>query len=239
MISLLRIAAPLCLIAAVPLASCNQAQPTLTSGKSEIARSAHSTSEARQCMLVAAEAFEALTEHAGTAPIDSLATETGSTTDHAHACASHLSASQASELEAIIQRLGEFRSNHDRTRLALSAVEGYRVIVSAQIRNATDIPLEVALLDYAGFRYQAGVRSATPLWSDARQAVDFADGQWRTLSARVSDETLRASLNADIRAMRTAVDATDVAGAQQAASLELERVDALEQYFAQRPAGQP
>jgi hypothetical protein len=236
MISLLRKAAPILLCAAASLASCSPAppaQPTAAASNSVNARAADSAAVARECIAAGAEALETLTEHAAATPAANLEAEARSTSTRVMACANALPTRQASELTQIIQRVDEFQTDHDRTRLALSAVEGYRVLVSAQIRGARDIPLEVALLDYAGFRYQASVRSATPLWSEARQAIDFADEQWSTLAARISDDGLKASFGAELNAMRRAVEATNVAEAQRASSTELDRVDELEQYFAQ------
>ena len=98
------------------------------------------------------------------------------------------------------------------------------------------MPLEVALLDYAGFRYQASVRAQTPLWSEARLALDFAEAQWRAISSRISDNALKSSFVADLAAMRAALEASDASAAQNAVAVELDRVDALEQYFSPPPA---
>lgn len=214
---------------ATSLAACGQSNSPSTRLDSS-ARVADVASR-RECLVAGAEALEALTEHAAAAPIASLEAETIGAAERASACQQNLPDGPAAELERIIQRIGEFRVDHDRTALALSAVEGYRILVSAQVRSASDIPLEVALLDYAGFRYQASVRADTPLWSEARLALDFADARWRTVSGRISDTSLKYSFVADLAAMRHALDASDAAAAQSAAAIELDSVDTLEQYF--------
>ena len=190
----------------------------------------------RECLAAGAEAFEALTEHAAAAPVASLEAETIGASERASACQNNLPDVQAAELARIIGRLGEFGVGHDRTALALSAVEGYRILVSAQARSASDIPLEVALLDYAGFRYQACVRAETPLWNEAGLALDFAEAQWRAVSSRISDTALKSSFVADLAAMRSALEASAAVAAQNAVAVELDRVDALEQYFSPPPA---
>jgi len=190
----------------------------------------------RACLGEGAEAFETLTEHAAAAPLASLETEARGAAERASTCQNQLPDVQAAELARIIARIGEFQTGHDRTALALSAVEGYRILVSAQARSASDIPLEVALLDYAGFRYQAGVRAETPLWNEARLALDVAEAQWRAVSTRISDNALKSSFAADLAAMRHALEASDVPTAQIAVAVELDRVDALEQYFSRPPS---
>jgi hypothetical protein len=120
--------------------------------------------------------------------------------------------------------------------LALAAVEGYRILVSAQTRGVGDTPLEVALLDYAGFRFQAGAHAATPLWVDMRQALTVADEAWRGVGPRVGDAKLNADFGAQLEAMRAALEASDTLAAQRAVATELDQVDLLEAYFAQHPA---
>ena len=194
-------------------------------------------SQTRACLLAGAEAFEVLTEHASAAPLADLSAESRAAVLKAETCQSRLSTDWAFELSQINRRLGQFPANPDRVALALNAVEGYRVLVTALVREPTDAPLAVALLDYAGFRYQAGVSAPAPLWSEARSAIDFADEQWRAISSRVVDKQLSAAFAADLQAMRRAIELSDAPGAQRAATNELDRVDALEAHFSQHPGG--
>ena len=193
---------------------------------------------ARQaCLVAGAEAFEVLTEDAATAPLARLLAESTVATAKARECQGALARPQASDLDQIISRIGQFKTNRDRAAMALSAIEGYRVLVIAQARGPRDAPLEVALLDYAGFRYQAGAQSSPPLWDEMKQAVEFADRQWRSLSPRVTDTRLRMSFTGDVEAMRAALHASNSARARRAVSAELEHVDTLERYFAKHPGG--
>ena len=123
----------------------------------------------------------------------------------------------------------------DRATLAFAAVEGCRPLATAQPRGNADAPLPVALLDYSGFRYRAGLISSPPLWSEMRLALDFADGQWRAIAGDVADAALHSSFAGDLAAMRKALDRSNAAAARSAVAAQLDRVDALETYFAQRP----
>lgn len=240
MLGLSRGAIPALLIAVSVLTGCGErpaAKSSAGSAASDAVQVTDGASAAPGCLVAGAEAFETLTERAISAPSAQLEAEARRGASQARACEADLSPSQFSALQPIIQRIGEFPQTHDRSQLALNAVEGYRVLVSAQARSASDTPLAVALLDYAGFRYRADVLAAPPRWDDARQAVDFADAQWRTLAPQLSDAALKAAFDADIRALRGAVSAADVAAAERAANVELERVDALEQYFARHSGG--
>ncbi len=186
----------------------------------------------KSCLLTVAEALETLTEHAARAPIVRLIAEARAATVVARKCEAALGPSQGSELTQVLAHLGQFATDRNRAALALNAVEGFRILVTAQARGPHDVPLEVALLDYAGFRYQAGAQASPALWGESQQAVAIADEQWRRLSPRISDKKLQTSFGASIEAMRVAAQAGTVNRARRAASTELRLVDDLEQFFA-------
>lgn len=184
------------------------------------------------CLVTGAEALETLTEHAARAPIVRLIAEARAATAAARKCEGALGPSQGSELTQVLARLSQFETDRNRAALALNAVEGFRILVTAQARGPQDVPLEVALLDYAGFRYQAGAQASPALWDESKQAVAIADEQWRALSPRISEKAIQTSFAASIEAMRSAARAKNVKQARRAASEELKLVDALEQFFA-------
>ena len=187
------------------------------------------------CLVAGAEALETLTEHAARAPAERLVVETRAAATTARGCEGALALTQGLELTQVIARLNRFEADRNRAALALNAVEGFRILVTAQARGPQDAPLEVALLDYAGFRYQAGAQASPALWDEMKQSVAFAEGQWRSLSSHISDSKLRTSFAASIEAMRAAAKAGNAKQARHAVSVELKRVDALEQFFAKRP----
>lgn len=196
--------------------------------------SAEDAGRQQACLVAGAEALETLTEHAARAPIVRLIAEARAATAAARKCKSALGPSQGSEFTQLLARLSQFETDRNRAALALNAVEGFRILVTAQARGPHDVPLEVALLDYAGFRYQAGAQASPALWDESKQAVAIADEQWRRLSPRISDNKLKTSLTASIEAMRVAVQAGTVKQARRVASTELRLVDDLEQFFAKR-----
>ena len=223
--------------AALGLAACGQTNtspPSSPSSRAAAPAAMHSGASAQGCFVAAAEDFEALTEMAATASIVQLAQKTASAVGQARLCQPSLSGDQSARLDNVLGRLGQFETMRDRSALALASVEGYRIFVSAEIRPPGAIPIEVALLDYAGFRYQAGARSTPPLWSDMRQALDFANEQWRTLSPRISDEHLKTTFSANLAEMQASLGAADVVQARRAVSRELDGVDQLERFFSQR-----
>ena len=223
---------------ALALGACgpsNAPAPARRTGEQTAAAPSHVSGSAQGCFVAAAETFESLTESTAAAPVADLASRTASAATQARSCQSSLSEQQSAILDNVLGRIGQFEMTHDRSALALAAVEGYRIFVNAQSRPPGSIPIEVALLDYAGFRYQAGAHSAPPLWSDMRQALEIANSEWRAVSSRVADEHLKTTFSADLADMRAALRASDQTRAQRAVNRELDHVDRLEAYFS-RPA---
>lgn len=192
------------------------------------------TAGEQACFVAAAEAFEGLTENAAAVRATELARQIGGVGDQARSCQPSLGTQPSAAMDNVLGRMGQFETTHDRSALALAAVEGYRTFVTAQDRPPGGIPLEVALLDYAGFRYQAGARGTPPLWGDMREAINFADAQWRAVSPRVADDRLKATFSADLVSMHAALDISNQAQAQRAVTRELDHVDALERHFSRR-----
>ena len=228
------------LAAVFALAACGQTsapQPGAAprSAQRPVAQALHVNASAEDCYVAAAETFEGLTEKAPSAPVAELARETASAAVQARSCQPSLGDARSAPLDNVLGRLGQFETTHDRSALAMAAVEGYRTFVTAQSRPTGSIPLEVALLDYAGFRFQAGAHATPPSWADMRQALDVADRQWRAASPRVSDNRLKTRFSEDLADMRAALSASNQVRAQRAARRELDHVDLLENYFS-RPA---
>lgn len=114
--------------------------------------------------------------------------------------------------------------------IALSAVEGYKLIASAFPADAK-VPIAVSLLDYAGFRIQADLQSEPVRWADAAQAATYAQEQWSLAKDKVADTALRDKFEASVKSLQKATTIKDKAMATRAAKLELDLVDSLETYF--------
>lgn len=185
----------------------------------------------RSALMMAAEPFETLTEQAATATPAVLDKLIGDARSAADGASSTLDQVQRDRLAAQLADITAAQKAGDQTAIALASVEGYRMLVE----SATDTGMtsrSVSLLDYAGFRYQANLAAKPVRWSDAQAAVDFADTQWVTLSAKIADASLRDQMSNSIADMHKAAQAKDPALAKSASTKELDLVDKLEAYFA-------
>lgn len=181
-------------------------------------------------ILAAAEPFEKLTETAFSATPAVLDGTIAEVQAAAAGLKGILSQESDSGLRTRLDEIAAARKADNRADLAIAAVEGYRVLVSA-VSASAKVPTAVNLLDYAGFRYDADLKSTPARWDDMTQAVAFGREQWASISQQVTDAALNARMETALADMATAATGRDAAVAAAAAQRELELVDDLEKFF--------
>jgi hypothetical protein len=179
--------------------------------------------------ITAAEPFEALTEQAFSAQPKKLDRNIAAAEKAVEQARSVLSSDVVSELNERLVEIRSARRSNDRSRLALASVEGYRLLVTAAPQ--TKVPTAVSLLDYAGFRYDADLKSRPIRWSDMQAAIEFANRQWDSISDRITDPGLKSKFSATLQRMETAIARKAAAEAKTGVKTELDLVDKLERYF--------
>ena len=178
----------------------------------------------------AAEPFEKLTEISFSAALLKIDQTIGEAEAAAERTRGFLSNEAARQLDAQIAAIKSARQKQDRAGLALSAIEAYRVLVSAVTDNAK-VPTEVSLLDYSGFRYDADLKASPIRWDDMAQAISFARKNWVTISPRVKSAQLAADFEKTITDMDNAVVQRSKKLATSSVKTELDLVDQLENFF--------
>jgi hypothetical protein len=181
----------------------------------------------------AAEPFEKLTEISFSAALRTIDQTIGEAEKAARGVRGLLSNDAAGQLDAQLLAVKSARQKQDRAGLALSSIEAYRVLVSAVTSDAK-VPTEVNVLDYAGFRYDADLKSSPVRWSDMAQAVLFARENWDELSPRVKSSPLATDFAKALADMDKAVVQRSESLAASAVKIELDLVDQLEKFFSAR-----
>ncbi|OHC95970.1 MAG: hypothetical protein A2792_09385 [Sphingomonadales bacterium RIFCSPHIGHO2_01_FULL_65_20] len=216
-------------VVAATLAACNpQADKTNPPATATAASPAASDRNVR--LLAAAEGYETLTETAFDKTFPELAaslTVARQTTSEARTL---LAPDQAARLDTLGAGIDTAMRDQNRSALAIAAVETYRVLVSAQDASA-QVPVEVSLLDYAGFRYDANAKSKPINWGRMTADVVFARETWTRISPRVTAKGLSGAFDSALSGMETAVAQKNAVAAGIAVSNELALVDALEEHF--------
>lgn len=214
----------LALVALLALSACAQ-KSDATSAKKP------SAEDKATCLFDIAEAFENLAEKASAADTQELAQLSDEAESGARACSASLSGTNAKALESRLGAVRDALRSNDRAGVARNAVEIYRIFVTAEARGPKDAPLQVSLLDYAGFRIQSDLQATPPDWADAESALLVAEQQWSEIEATISDRNLKKSFAADLERIGAAMNDQNVAAAKDAVRIELDGVDLLERYY--------
>lgn len=178
----------------------------------------------------AAEPFEKLTETAFTASMAKIDATIHDANVAAQGVRGDLAPDAASRLNAQLAAVREARNAQDRASLAIASIEAYRVLVSA-ISPASKVPVEVSLLDYAGFRYDADLKATPARWADASQAATYARHTWDSIAPRITDTALKAKFDKAVGELNKFAASRNSSAAQSAVATELDLVDQLEKYF--------
>ncbi len=144
-----------------------------------------------------------------------------------------LDASELHRLDALVNTIDDARKTSDGSAIALNAVESYHVLISA-LDESTVVPKAVSLLDYSGFKLHILSGTSEPDWTLMGEVVREAAGLWETIEGDVGERGLRDTVNTTMRGMQDALTAHDARMARFAASIELDLVDLLENYFEAR-----
>jgi hypothetical protein len=229
--NILHIGLPLVAIAALSGCGSSQAPEAGTeSGDQMVPVPQKETKSSPIALAAAAENFEALTEQAFTAKPDELALLFAKAQKSATGIAGQLGPEATKSLEGRLLAARTAIDARHPSDIALAAVEAFRLVVSAFSPDA-GMPVAVSLLDYAGFRIQADLKSEPPRWSDAQEAAKYAHGQWDQVKDRVTDMALKEQFTASLASMDEYLSARDDEMAAKAAATELDLVDDLEGFF--------
>ncbi|MBU2292464.1 MAG: hypothetical protein KKC29_15335 [Alphaproteobacteria bacterium] len=211
------------------LAGCNPQADTATSPATATTASP-TISDRNVRLLAAAEGYETLTETAFNKTLPELETSLAAARQKASEARPLLAPDQAARLDTLGAEIDAALRDQNRSALAIAAVETYRVLVSAQDASA-QVPVEVSLLDYAGFRYDANAKSRPVNWDQMTADVAFARETWARISPRVTAKGLGGAFESALSGMEIAVAQKNAVAAGIAVSNELALVDALEEHF--------
>lgn len=182
-------------------------------------------------MADASEIFENLSEASATVDEAGLKKALAAFEVLRPALAKSLSAERRNALDAAVAGAREGWQRQDRGAVALQSIEAFRVLQEAIDRKGQRVPVEVSLLDYAGFKTKALLVSPSPDWGQAAKTVQEASGWWPAIRSRVKDQALQAAMDHAVSGLKDAAARKDPALLAFAAELDLILVDGLEVVF--------
>ena len=97
------------------------------------------------------------------------------------------------------------------------------------------MPVQVAQLDYAGFKVNALLSSSSVNWAQVSDTVRAALTWWSAIKAHTSDAWLKESMSRILLGVNEAADQKDPKIMHLAADMALILVDGLETFFTTHP----
>ncbi len=138
-------------------------------------------SRPNQVLLAAASPFEDLTESALAKDTRGMRQAVKACNDQAEGVNKVLPVPARQEMAALLARIRRAEATGDHHAVALNAVEAYRVLVEALNPNGLVVPIQVAKLDYVGFRLKVLLAASPPDWPAIKKTGQAAAGHWQAL----------------------------------------------------------
>jgi hypothetical protein len=142
-----------------------------------------------------------------------------------------LSDGDVATLERQVTEMEQASAKSDILGTALAAVEAYRTVESAMGARRGPAPLEVAMMDYSGFKLSILAAAQAADWATITATAKEAELFWAALAKTIPDTSIRNLVGAIQAGLKGAVERKDIDGVKFAARMQLEVVDVLEQYF--------
>ncbi len=142
-----------------------------------------------------------------------------------------LPAAKRDELRVLVADIRSSKNKGSLDAIVLKAPEAYRTLIEGLDRGGLMVPMEVSLLDYAGFRFLALLHVQPVDWRSLQGAGERARKNWAAIKAKVADSGLRDAVDVAIAGMNRACALKNADMALLAAQVDLALVDLLEAGF--------
>ncbi|TAK07906.1 MAG: hypothetical protein EPO39_05605 [Candidatus Manganitrophaceae bacterium] len=193
--------------------------------------SATAQSSRNEKLLTVASPFEDITEYVLAGQKEKITLSLKAYGEQAPQLDSVLSRRAKEELKSLVSGIEQAQRQGHFEEIALKSVEAYRVLIESLDRGSLQAPVEVSLLDYAGFKTRALLHRKAVDWSSIQSTVNEAQQHWNAIEPRVMDKGLRDAVNTAMEGMKKASAARNTDMADFAAQVDLALVDLLEGYF--------
>ncbi|MDP2818639.1 MAG: hypothetical protein Q8O29_10280 [Polaromonas sp.] len=147
------------------------------------------------------------------------------------AISAHLSPDRKKRLDSLVSGVRNAWQKGDRGAMAIQSIEIYRLLEESINRSGQPVPVEVPMLDYAGFKLNALLLSHQPDWKQAGKTAQEAAAWWTAIEAHITDKSLRDAMTHTIAGIKEAVVRKDPKLLRFAADMDLILVDGLEVFF--------
>ncbi len=144
---------------------------------------------------------------------------------------SAMTAERFSAFESLFKKLKTLAAEKSYRQAADTSVELFRQLIECLDASKLEVPQEVSLLDYAGFKIHVLTATESPDWSAIQKTTDDASKWWSELKGKVTNTKLQDAVNSTIRGLQEAARSKNLPMVNFAAQLDLDLVDLLETEF--------
>jgi hypothetical protein len=134
-------------------------------------------------------------------------------------------------IEKVFSTTKQAFENNETLQSALSAVEIYRLLVSAIDYKNMEVPLQVSLLDYSGFKLSTLSANPKPDWPEIQTTTVEAIKFWSAIEQDVKNAGLHDLMQSLFEGLASAVTRRDPVMLEFGAQMDLDAVDLLEGYY--------
>ncbi len=184
-----------------------------------------------ETLLAAASPFEDLIDFAEAGDQDNIQATYDKIRSQVKNIKQTLSSEMLASFDSHLQAIRQGIASSDNTTVALHAAETYRLLISSLDKTTLIVPVEVSLLDYAGFKLNVLANAKSPDFGAMTNTVTEARGFWDAIQAKVKEKGLHDVMNTAIEGMEQAAAKKNLDMAAFAAQVDLDLVDLLEHYF--------
>lgn len=143
----------------------------------------------------------------------------------------HLSPDRKKRLDFLVTGVRNAWQKGDRGAMAIQSIEIYRLLEESIDHSGQPVPVEVPMLDYAGFKLKALLLSKQPDWKQVSKATQEASAWWAAIETHITDKSLGEAMAHTIAGLNEAVTRKDSRLLRFAAEMDLILVDGLEAFF--------
>ena len=137
----------------------------------------------------------------------------------------------AKQFDAFLKTLHESADKKNYHAVAMNAVETFRLLIDNLDADDLEVPKDVLLLDYAGFKLHVLGAATKPDWVAMSKTVDEAANWWKAVRSKVADKALRDAFDSTVKGLQKAAVIKDLPMLEFAAQMDLDLVDLIEGQF--------
>ncbi len=139
--------------------------------------------------------------------------------------------SAVKKYEQLLRTIQDASKAKEHYSVSVNAVEVFRLLAESLDGASLDVPKEVSLLDYVGFRLHVITAAKELDWSAVESTVAEGVVWWDAIKEKVDNKGLRDAFNTTIAGLQQAVAQKHLPMLNFAAQIELDLVDLLESSF--------